>query len=185
MDRIFDRAVCFAVRAHSGMTRKGSKTPYIVHPLGAACIAATLTDDEEVLAAAVLHDTIEDTPVTAEEIGAQFGGRVCALVLAETEEKRPSLPASDTWQVRKQETIDALAHSGREEQILILSDKLSNLRSIFRIWCTEGDAVFELFHEKDKSRQEWYYRSIANGLTLLRDTPACREYEALLHAIFS
>ena len=185
MGRLFDRAVCFAVRAHSGMTRKGSKTPYIVHPLESACIAASLTDDEEVLAAAVLHDTIEDTPVTAEEIRAQFGGRVCALVLAETEEKRPSLPASDTWQMRKQETIDALAHSGREEQILILSDKLSNLRSIFRIWCSEGDSVFELFHEKDKSRQEWYYRSIANGLTLLRDTPACREYEALLHAIFS
>ena len=185
MDRIFDRAVCFAVQAHSGMTRKGSKTPYIVHPLEAACIAATLTDDEEVLAAAILHDTIEDTPVTAEEIGAQFGGRVCALVLGETEEKRPSLPAADTWQVCKQETIDALAHAGREEQILILSDKLSNLRSIFRIWCSEGDAVFQLFHEKDKSRQEWYYRSIAKGLTLLRDTPACREYEALLDAIFS
>ena len=87
--------------------------------------------------------------------------------------------------MRKQETIDALAHAGREEQILILSDKLSNLRSIFRIWCSEGDAVFQLFHEKDKKRQEWYYRSIAKGLTLLRDTPACREYEALLDAIFS
>ena len=78
MSGIFERAVIFAVNAHSGMTRKGSRTPYILHPLEAAVIASTLTEDEEVLAACVLHDTLEDTPVAAEELRGDFGERVAS-----------------------------------------------------------------------------------------------------------
>lgn len=184
MSGIFERAVIFAVNAHSGMTRKGSRTPYILHPLEAAVIASTLTEDEEVLAACVLHDTLEDTPVAAEELRGDFGERVASLVLSDSENKRETLPAADTWETRKRETLDALSSAGLEEQILVLADKLSNLRAIYRAFLEKGDALWLVFNQKDKGRQEWYYRGIAEKLTLLRDSPAYREYISLLDLVF-
>ena len=180
----FERAICFAVNAHSGMTRKGGGTPYIVHPMEAAVIASYLTSDEDVLCAAVLHDTVEDTSVTAEDLREEFGERIASLVLFDSENKREGLPAADTWELRKRETLDALSSSGREEQILVLADKLSNMRSIYRSYLEKGDALWLAFNQKDKNRQEWYYRSIAEKLTLLRDSSAYREYLSLLDLVF-
>ena len=97
MGELLDDAIQFAVKAHAGVNRKGKNRPYILHPLEAMLIASELTEDEEVLAAAVLHDTVEDTPVTREDIERSFGKRVADLVAAESENKRPELAASDTW----------------------------------------------------------------------------------------
>lgn len=72
---LLDKAICFAARAHAGQVRKGTTTPYIFHPLEAATICATITDDEEVLAAAVLHDVVEDTDTTIGQVEAEFGPR--------------------------------------------------------------------------------------------------------------
>ncbi|MGN1093879.1 MAG: HD domain-containing protein [Candidatus Neoclostridium sp.] len=72
---IVDKAIVFAVNAHSGAVRKGTKLPYIVHPIEACAIAASITDDKEIIAAAVLHDIIEDTDITEEELAGQFGAR--------------------------------------------------------------------------------------------------------------
>ena len=85
---LFEEAVMFAVQAHSGMRRKKEEIPYILHPLEVATITSSMTTDERVLAAAVLHDTVEDTPVTIEEITEKFGKRVAELVSSETENKR-------------------------------------------------------------------------------------------------
>ena len=82
MGLILDKAIIFAVNAHRGQFRKGSDTPYILHPMEAAAIVGTMTADDEVLAAAVLHDTVEDTGTTIEQIREQFGERVAALVSA-------------------------------------------------------------------------------------------------------
>ena len=112
---LFERAITFAVKAHGGATRKGSNTPYIVHPLEAAAIAATLT---------------------------------------------------------------------KEQLIIVLSDKLSNMRAIFRGCLERGDGVFEIFHVKDKAKQAWYYRGIAERLKPLKDTAAYREYVCLLEKVF-
>ena len=72
---LFEKAIIYAVAAHAGMVRKGTATPYIVHPMEAAAIAATMTNDDEILAAAVLHDTIEDTCVTAEDLRRELRGK--------------------------------------------------------------------------------------------------------------
>ena len=63
---LMDRAIVFATRAHSGTYRKGTKIPYIVHPIEAAAIVATMTDDPDMIAAAVLQEVVEDTTVVAE-----------------------------------------------------------------------------------------------------------------------
>ena len=93
---ILDEAICFATNAHSGSYRKGTSIPYILHPLEAAAIVGTMTSDKEVIAAAVLHDVVEDTPVSIEMIRAQFGDRIADLVSFESENKREGLPAADT-----------------------------------------------------------------------------------------
>ena len=73
---LLDRAIIFAVRAHAGTERRGKGFPYIVHPMEAVEIVATMTPDQELLAAAVLHDTVEDTDVTIEQIRTEFGEQI-------------------------------------------------------------------------------------------------------------
>ena len=75
-----EKAIGFAMRAHHGMRRKKENLPYIIHPLEVVTILAGMTDDEDVLSAAVLHDTVEDTGVSLEIIGKEFGSRVMELV---------------------------------------------------------------------------------------------------------
>lgn len=183
---LFDEAIVFAVRAHSGMTRKGSGLPYIVHPMEAAAIAAAMTDDEEVLAAAVLHDVLEDTPATAEEIRAQFGERVARLVQAESENKREERPAADTWEERKRETIEHLQkETDLAVKMLTLSDKLSNLRAMQRDYAALGETFWQRFNQKDKSRHAWYYRAIAEATKELSSYEVWKEYAALVEAVFA
>ena len=98
----------FAVEAHDGMRRKKSETPYILHPMEAAVIVSTMTDDQNLIAAAVLHDVVEDAGVDLGEIEELFGKRVRELVQSETEDKRADLPPEDTWRVRKEETLAVL-----------------------------------------------------------------------------
>lgn len=176
-------AIAFAARAHEGATRKGTNLPYIVHPMEAAAIAATITDDEDVLAAAVLHDVSEDCGVTLSELRARFGERVAALVAHESQ-TRPGDPCQ-SWEARKQEALDKIACGSRQTRILALADKLSNMRAIHRDYQDIGDAVFYRFHQRDKSRYAWYYRSCASLLKdELGETDAWRELSLRVELVF-
>ena len=183
---VLERAIHFAVDAHSGVLRKLSGAPYILHPLEALVIAGTLTDDREVLAAVVLHDVVEDTGATLEELREKFGPRVAELVAVETEDKRRDRPAGETWRVRKEETLARLrASSDPGVKILWMGDKLANLRSIRAAWLRDGDAIWKVFNQSDPAQHAWYYRSVAQELGDLKDTAAGREYAALLEEVFS
>ena len=98
---MIEKAIRFAVTAHEGTKRKGKDRPYILHPIEVMSIVAGMTEDEEVIAAAVLHDTVEDTAVTAADIELEFGPRVAKLVIAESEDKMKGLPAGASWKLRK------------------------------------------------------------------------------------
>ena len=158
------KAICFAAEKHEGQTRKGTDIPYITHPMEAGAIAATLTDDEEIIAAAVLHDVVEDCGVTGGELTVLFGERVASLVAADSEDKRESLPAADTWKIRKEETIAEIGKMNRDEKIIVLADKLSNVRAIYRDYAVLGDRLWEKFNCHDKNEQGWYYKSICDAL---------------------
>lgn len=182
---LLDKAIVFATNVHSGAFRKGTKIPYIVHPLEAAAIAASMTCDEEVIAAAVLHDVVEDTQTTKEQLEIEFGKRVTELVCADSENKREELPAAATWEIRKQETLDYIPNASKDEQIIILADKLSNLRSIYRDYLSIKDELWNKFNVKEKSKHSWYYTSIAENLDKVKNTCAFKEYIELLVAVFS
>lgn len=182
---LFERAVVFAAAAHCGATRKGSRIPYLSHPVEAAAIVSELTDDQELIAAAVLHDVVEDTEVTIQEIYDGFGERVASYVSGESENKRRELPPENTWLLRKEETITFLKErADRNAKILALADKLSNLRSIARDVDRIGDQLWERFHQKDKAMHGWMYRQIAEAVRELEAYPAWKEYDRLIRKVF-
>ena len=182
---LLDRAIIFAVRAHAGIERRGKGFPYIVHPMEAVEIVATMTPDQELLAAAALHDTVEDTDTTVEQIRAEFGDRVAELVAAESDEPHESRDSVENWRARKQTAIDRLAAASRDVKIVALGDKLSNMRAIARDYAVQGDALWNLFHAKDRKDHEWHYRELAASLIELRDTFAYKEFELLINQVFS
>ena len=181
---VFEEAVVFALKAHAGTTRKAEKTPAVLHSLETAAVAGSMTDDPELLAAAVLHDTVEDTPTTLGDLREAFGARVAALVASETEGKRAELPPADSWQLRKAESLEVLKRGSIEVKILWLSDKLSNMRSFYRLWEKEGASLWRRFHQSDPARQAWYYRGIAEYTAELSGTAAWREYVRLVDLVF-
>ena len=154
------KAIKFAVDAHGDTPRKGKTRLYILHPLEVMTIVASLTEKEDVLAAAVLHDVVEDAGVTKEELQEAFSPRVAELVSAESENKMRDLPSEDSWKTRKQATIDHLAGLEEAALLICLGDKLANLREISRDYAEIGDKLWERFNQKDKKEHEWYYSSI-------------------------
>lgn len=182
---LLDQAIIFAVQAHAGAQRRDGHTPYILHCTEAAAIAATLTQDQEVLAAAVLHDVIEDTDVTFKTLSDKFGPRVAGLVQNMSENKRPELPPEETWLIRKEETISALERSADPAlKQLFLADKLSNLRGIARDYTEYGDDLWEFFHQKSRAKQSWYYFRLESALSSLSDTDAFHEFHHLRLRVF-
>ena len=185
---LLDKAIIFAVKAHHNTERRGKGFPYIVHPMEAVEIVATITPDQELLAAAALHDTIEDTDVTVEDIRRQFGDRSANLVHAESDQIDGVLfngeNEEETWHARKQAAIDRLAAAPHDAKIVAMGDKLSNMRAIARDYAVKGDALWNIFHVKDKASHEWHYRGLAASLSELSDTFAYQEFITLIDQVF-
>ena len=185
MDEKLNDALIFAIKAHAGMVRKGTNIPYIVHPMEAASIVASMTDDREIIAAAALHDVVEDTEYTIDDIKDEFGDRIAKIVASESEDKRPELPEAETWKIRKEETLAHLKNPSNEIKMVTLGDKLSNIRAIYRDYLKLGDKLWERFNQKDKNEHAWYYSSIADLLSDLKEYPAWVEYKELVDKVFS
>jgi myo-inositol-1(or 4)-monophosphatase len=182
---LVSEAIAFAVNAHDGMRRKKSEAPYILHPMEAAVIVGTMTEDQNLIAAAVLHDVVEDAGVTIEQIEARFGKRVRELVQSETEDKRAQLPPSATWRIRKEESLEVLKNTEDLGVLMVwLGDKLANMRAIYRDFKVDGEEMWQRFNQKDPAQQAWYYRSIATLTQRLAHTSAWLEYKTLTELVF-
>lgn len=175
---MIERAAAFAEKAHRGVFRKGTNVPYITHPMETAVIVSAFTDDEELIAAALLHDVIEDAGISREELGQVFGRRVASLVQNESEDK------SRSWRERKANTLKRLNDAPWETKILTLGDKLSNIRCTARDYMILGEDIWQRFNEKDKNRHAWYYWGISHRLRELEDHLYFKEYEMLCCSVF-
>lgn len=118
-----------------------------------------MTDDPQVLAAAALHDVMEDCGVTFDALSEQFGVRVAGLVCEESQ--RACGDPCLTWNARKLSAVKRICGGCRATKIIALSDKLSNMRAISRDFARDGETMFLKFHQHDKRRHAWYYRSCA------------------------
>ena len=182
---LVSEAIIFAVNAHDGMRRKKNKSPYILHPMEAAVIVSTMTNDQEVIAAAALHDVVEDAGIKMETIEEIFGARVRELVESETEDKRADRPPMETWKIRKEESLLVLKNTENLDVLRVwLGDKLANMRSLYREWKVDGDAMWNNFNQKDPEMQAWYYCTIAELTSRLSETSAWIEYKALTDIVF-
>ena len=152
--RVFE-AIDFATKAHTGQFRKGTKVPYIVHPLGVAKILIEAGCSEDVAVAGILHDTVEDSSFKIDDIRREFGEEVARLVEGASEPDK-----SDTWENRKRHTIDILETASMDAVYVSLADKLANIRDIRADYEKLGDEVFLRFN-RPKDKQEWYYRAMA------------------------
>ena len=181
---LLDRAIIFATKAHHNTERRGKGFPYIVHPMEAVEIVATITPDQELLAAAALHDTIEDTDVTVEDIRRLFGNRIAQLVMDESDRFTEGVSEQESWHERKQAAINRLAAASHDAKIVALGDKLSNMRAIWRDYMNSGDQLWQIFHVTDKAAHEWHYRGLADALAELNDTFAYKEFVRLIDDVF-
>ena len=181
---LLDRAIVFAVKAHHNTERRGKGFPYIVHPMEAVEIVSTITADQELLAAAALHDTIEDTDVTVEDIRREFGDRIAEIVHAESDQFTEGVSEEDSWHDRKQAAINRLAAASHDAKIVAMGDKLSNMRAIARDYAIQGDELWNIFHAKNKADHEWHYRGLAASLSELSDTFAYKEFVSLINQVF-
>ena len=185
MMELVSEAFAFAVAAHDGMRRKKSDAPYILHPMEAAVIVGSMTDDQSLIAAAALHDVVEDAGISITEIEERFGARVRELVESETEDKRAEFPPTETWRIRKEESLSVLRNTKDDGVLMLwLGDKLANMRSIYRDFKEEGAAMWQRFNQKDEREQAWYYRSIVDLTERLSYTSAWLEYKTLTEKVF-
>jgi (p)ppGpp synthase/HD superfamily hydrolase len=158
MQKIFE-AIEFAARAHSGQYRKGTKLPFILHPLAVAKVLIQYECAEEIVVAGILHDTLEDTTVTVEDLRRSFGNQVASLVEACSEPDK-----SKSWEIRKLHAIESLKIAPPSVLLIECADKLDNIRTIQEEYVRFGEIVWKRFN-RSKEHQRWYYRALAQVFT--------------------
>ena len=179
---LIEAALIFAARAHRAQVRKATDIPYIVHPVSVMLLLQQAGEaDPEVLAAALLHDTIEDAGVSAEDLAQQFGPRVADIVVGCSEPDH----AGATWEVRKEHTVAYLRTAPRDVQLVAAADKLHNLRSMVADHAAQGEQLWTRFN-RGRTAIEWYYRALADSLSQgeARAHPVVQQLRATVTAFF-
>ena len=176
-------AIDFAANAHVGHFRKGTKIPYIVHPLGVAIILYHYKCPPYIITAAVLHDTVEDTNVTINEICSLFGEKVAEIVKNVSEPDK-----NDTWENRKKHTIESLKHATLDTLLIACADKLDNIRAMHRDYSEEKESFWSRF-KRPKESQRWYYQALVEVLAKRKEneviTKLVEDFTQEVRTVFS
>ena len=159
-----EKAKLFAIKAHKGQIRKSDKEkPMIIHPINVANILSEYGYDDNVVAAAYLHDVIEDTKYTKEDLLKEFNEDIVSLVLGATEEDK-----SLSWEERKTITIDKVKDLDLRHKVVVCADKISNLEDMRIIFEVNGKRDFSAF-KRGFDKQKWYYTEVYNSLIYNED----------------
>ena len=180
-DRLM-RGIAIASRAHDGHYRKGSGVPYISHPMAVMLIAASVTNDEDVLLAALFHDILEDVPenYSRAEMKDEFGLRVVEIVEGVT--KNSSLPS---WQERADAYLEQLSRGSAESIIVAAADKFHNLSQTLEDLDREGHSLWRRFRSTP-SQQLWWYTNVRNVIAeRLPDMPLLDDLDILIERLDS
>lgn len=155
---MLEKAIIIATMAHMGHKRKGNEIPYIFHHMEVGYILASEECREALIVAGILHDTIEDTDLTAESIEELFGIEIKDLVLGASESNRNV--RGITWEERKLHTLEYLEiRATRDVKLVSCADKLSNIRSMGKDLSAEKDKLWTRFNEGHEM-QKWYYEGL-------------------------
>lgn len=188
VDRLAN-AINYAILAHQGQLRKTTGIPMVTHVISVASIIKNvlykpyLSDEEkekviDVMIAGTLHDTVEDTEVTLEDIKRYFGERIATLVASNTEDK------SKSWEERKQHTIDSIPFATDEEIVLLLADKYSNLLDLSINVQKDREHAFDKF-KRGIEKQQWYFETIGKEIAKRPIVPIILdEYIEIIRKVF-
>lgn len=154
-----EKAKVFAINAHKGQVRKSEPDkPMIIHPIGVAKILEEYGCDENVIAAGYLHDVVEDTDYSIEDIKAEFGDDIANLVLSATEEDKTL-----SWEIRKEKAIKKIKKISLRNKYVICADKINNLEDLLSKFQKSGKRDFSAFRRGEAS-QCWFYRNVYESL---------------------
>ncbi|WLR57670.1 HD domain-containing protein [Mesobacillus subterraneus] len=176
---LIDKALIIASVAHEGQYRKNTKIPYIAHPVAVGMILQKSRYSDEMVAGGILHDTVEDTDLTMEDIEQEFGKAVAVIVKGCSEPDK-----SLTWEERKEHTIEFLRTASEEIRVVACADKLHNVRSIRQDVEQCGEEVWNRFN-RGREQQEWYYRHVLKSLGHSSAFPLLEELEIEIERLFN
>ncbi|MBP6881351.1 MAG: bifunctional (p)ppGpp synthetase/guanosine-3',5'-bis(diphosphate) 3'-pyrophosphohydrolase [Candidatus Pacebacteria bacterium] len=168
-----ERAEAIAKKAHEGQVRKTDGTPYIEHPLAVAKIVAEYGFTEAVVAAAIVHDVLEDTDVSEEELRSKLGDEVVDIVTAVSEDKRLE------WRDRKSQYIAQVVNADEQVKAVSVADKIHNAESLLAYYATHGAATWEKFN-RGRSDKLWFERTLCDKLKKVWQHPLLDRYEMLV-----
>lgn len=178
---IKDKAKEFAVKAHMGQVRKNEKDkPMIMHPISVGNLLEEYGYDDNVVAAGYLHDVVEDTKYTLEDIEKVFDSDVASLVKGNTE-----LDKSLSWEERKQHTINELKTLPLRNKVIVCADKINNLEDLMLKFQKTGIRDFSAFN-RGEEKQKWYYENIYDSLVYNEDknNPMFKRLREVLDVVF-
>lgn len=170
---LIEQATRIAVVAHKDQVRKSDGSPYVVHPIMCAMMLAKYDFPEEVVAAALVHDVLEDTPVTEEKLRCELGDVVVDIVCAVSEDK------SLAWRARKQTYVDTVQNASESAKAVSLADKIHNMHSLLDAYEQLGPSLWSKFN-RGKEDKLWFEESM---LAMFRETwnhPLIEEYAELV-----
>jgi len=157
-----EQAIASATLLHQHQKRKMNDVPYIVHPYAVAFLLAHYSNDEDVIIAGLLHDTLEDVPqYTEEKLRTAFGERVCRIVKEVTEayteeEKKHPYKRAGSWLMRKEGYLKYLRDDSEEALLVASADKIHNMRSFLDEYQIHGETVWDQFRT-NREKMLWFY----------------------------
>ncbi len=180
-NHIINKAIETAAKAHEGQYRKVTDIPYIVHPFEVALILQENGADTYCIAAGILHDTLEDTHLTPQDIKEIFGDKILELVLSTSEELEGR--ENRLWDERKLHTIEGLKNAEKQVKMIACADKLSNIRSMIAGYKDIGNKLWNRFNAPYE-KQKWYYKSLIQSLESLEGLKMYTQFKEAVDFLF-
>lgn len=177
---LIDYAIYFATKAHTGQKRKSEpEVDMIFHPFTVGMILQRAGANTNCVIAGILHDVVEDTKYTLEDIKNEFGPEIANIVDEVSEDK------SLKWKERKIEAINKIKTASIEGKFVECVDKISNLETLYALYKEEGEKVWESFN-KPKEEQKWYYTSMYDAVLMntTEENKLFERYKKILDKLF-
>ena len=181
-NKLIAEALKVAAKAHrDGYRKGGTQIPYIVHPVEVAFTLQENDMPDKIIAAGLLHDTLEDTDIKKEDLQSLFGSEIANLVIGASEKLENRDDTS--WEERKQHTINHLKEAELDIKYIACADKLSNIRSMIRDYDKIKDELWSRFN-RGYEKQKWYYTNLIDSLNDLEGIKMFEQFKLAVNYLF-
>lgn len=170
---LIERALRIAALAHKDQVRKEGNTPYIVHPVMVALDLKTRGFSDEIVAAALVHDVLEDTDFSEEQLESELGSSVMEIVRAVTNDD------SLSWEQKKLHYIETVRSGSEGAKAVATADKVHNAKSLLAAHKQQGEALWSHF-KAGKEMKIWFEKAMLEMLKETWENPLVSEYESLV-----